>query len=109
MHEYLKYLRKSLENQRGRKKEDECERILGLNGKVNDFAAFYETHIEDILTFIAAAQHKWEAEKEFDSKDLAIYRLGLTEFAVFMGKCLDERDRKIKEQNDRQMANENAS
>lgn len=98
MNEFLKYLRKSLENQRGRKAEDECEKILGLNGRVNDFAAFYEKHEEDILVFTAAALHKWEGEREFNKEELAIYRLGLTEMAVFMEKCLTERDRKFAEE-----------
>jgi hypothetical protein len=94
MHEFLKYLRKSLENCRGKKKEDECEKVLGLNGKVQEFAGFYERHEHDILTFIAAALHKWEAENEFDKDDLALYRLGLTELPVFLEKCVKERDRK---------------
>lgn len=97
MHEYLKYLRKSLENQRGKKEKDICEKILGVNTKVNQFASFYEEHEEDLLVFTSATLAKWEAEKEFSSADLAIYRLGLTELAVFMGKCVLERDTKTKE------------
>lgn len=98
MHEFLKFLRRSLTNSRGKKKEDECEKILGLNGKVNDFATFYEKHEEDILVFVAAALHKWEAEREFSKEELGIYRLGLTELPVFMAKCLAERERKFDEE-----------
>lgn len=97
MHELLKYLRKSLDNSRGRRKEDECEKILGSNTKVNEFALFYENHLEDILVLTSATLAKWESEKEFTSDDLALYRLGLTEFPVFMGKCIEERDRRMKE------------
>lgn len=98
MHEFTKYLRKSFQNKRGKKPEDECEKILGLNGKVIEFANFYETHEEDILIFIASTLHKWEAEREFTKDDLALYRLGLTEMAVFMDKCVGERERKYKEE-----------
>ncbi len=93
MHEFLKYLRKSLENLRGKRKEDECEQILGLNGKVDAFAAFYEAREDDILIFVAAMLAKFEAEKEFTKDDLAYYKLGLTELPVFLGKCVAERDR----------------
>ncbi len=98
MHELMKYLRKSFQNKRGKKPNDGCEKILGLNGKVIEFANFYEAHEDDILIFIAATLHEWEAKKEFSSDDLALYRLGLTEMAVFMAKCVEERDKKFNEE-----------
>lgn len=98
MHEFIKYLRKSFQNKRGKKPEDQCEKILGLNGKVIEFANFYEAHQEDILVFMSATLHKWEAEKEFSKDDLALYRLGLTELPVFMENCVTERDKKYNEE-----------
>lgn len=98
MHELIKFLRKSFQNKRGKKPTDECEKILGLNGKVIEFANFYEAHEEDILVFVVATLSKWEAEKEFTKDELALYRLGLTEMAVFMGKCVEERDKKFEEE-----------
>ncbi len=98
MNHYIKYLRQSLDNRRGKRKQDECEQILGLNGKVNDFAAFFENHEDDFLIFIAATLQKFESDREFTKEELNIYRLGLTELPLFFIKCLEERERNMKEQ-----------
>lgn len=98
MNELIKHLRKGLDNRRGKKKEDICETLLGFNGKVWEFAKFYEQHEEDLLVFVAMTLHKWEAEKSFSKEELEIYRLGLTELPLFFGKCVTERDRKANEE-----------
>ena len=94
MHEFIKYLRKSVENRRGKPKEDACERILGLNGKVNEFAAFYEQHEEDLFIAIAVILEKFQRDKTYTVEEMAIYRLALSELPLFMAACKDERDRK---------------
>ncbi len=101
MHELLKYLRKSFDNRRGKRKEDICEQILGLNGKVNEFATFFEQHEDDILTIVAAALQRFETEREFSKEDMNIYRLGLTELPLFFSDCLKERNNKFKDEIER--------
>ncbi len=98
MNDYLKYLRKSIDNQRGKKPADECEKVLGLNGVVNEFAEFYEKQESNLLVAVAALLNKWTSEKSFTKEELEVYKLALTELPVFMSKCVAERDRKNKEQ-----------
>lgn len=97
MNEFIKYLRKSFNNKRGKKAEDECERVLGLNGKVNEFATFYEKHEDDLLIVVASALENFSTSQTYTKEELAFYKLALTELPLFMDKCVKERDRKLQE------------
>lgn len=105
MNEFLKYLRKGIVNTRGKKPIDKCEKILGTNTAVNAFGMFASEQEENIMIVVAAILQKWEAEKEFTKDELAIYRLGLTEFPIFLLECKAEQERKHQEKLDQLKAN----
>lgn len=98
MNEFLKYLRKGLANQRGKKKEDACEKVLGYNGVVNKWANFYEEEQDNIFIFIASTLERFQATKTYSVEEMAVYRLAITEIPLFMSSCMAERDRKNQEQ-----------
>ena len=97
MNEYLKYLRKGLNNKKGKKRENECEQILGLPHIVDQFAYFYEQNEEELFIFIAATLERFQATKTYTSEQMDIYRMALTELPLFMEKCQKERDRRNQE------------
>ena len=98
MHEFIKYLRRSVDNRKGKSKEDVCERILGFNGKTQEFGNFYKAHEDDLFIFIAATLEKFQRDKTYTVEEMAIYRLALSELPLFMAQCKEETDRKREEE-----------
>lgn len=103
MNELIKFLRKGIGNARGKRKEDECEKVLGNDAAVDSFASFWDHHAEELQIFVAVTLSEWEAKSSFSKEELEIYRLGLTELPMFFAKCIAERNRKLKELKDRQL------
>lgn len=93
----IKELQKYFTNKRTRKGGLPCERILGTNTSVNNFAEFWDRNGDDLMLISAVKLHEFESESTFTMDELVTYKKGMADVALFFKKCWDEREMKREE------------
>lgn len=88
-------LRKYLKNQK--REGARCEKILGTNEAVNEFALFWDNFQDDLMIVAAVKLNEYLSGGSFNADELAAYRKGMADMSLFFAACKMERDEKLEE------------
>lgn len=89
----LNELRMAIKN--GEREGTVCERALGTNTKVHEFAQFWDEHGTDLMVLSAKFLNDTYSDTEdLTSSEARMYKKGLAEIGTFFFDCWMERENK---------------